>query len=67
MDTLFDRLGGEEAIFAITDLMYEKIFYDPDLEDFFKKTSKEKQKERQMQYMTYITGGAKEWHGKSIS
>jgi truncated hemoglobin YjbI len=49
--------------------MYLKIFDDPDLCDFFKKTNKQKQKEMQREFLTFATGGAgpgSEWHGKSM-
>ena len=38
--TLYERLGGEPAISAVVDGMYAKIFTDPDLIDFFRKTDK---------------------------
>ena len=37
--TLYERLGGAEAIQAVVDGMYSKIFTDPDLSDFFRKTN----------------------------
>lgn len=43
--TLYERLGGADAINAVVDGMYVKIFTDPDLTDFFRKTDKEHQKE----------------------
>jgi hemoglobin len=46
--------------------MYIKIFNDPDLEDFFKKTDKHNQKDMQRKFLTYLTGGSTEWHGKSM-
>ncbi len=39
--TLYERLGGEAAIQAVVDGMYAKIFYDPELSDFFRKTDKD--------------------------
>jgi hemoglobin len=42
--TLYERLGGEAAITAVVDGMYNKIFYDPELADFFRKTDKDHQK-----------------------
>lgn len=42
MSTLYDRLGGKDAINAVVEGMYEKIFTDPELTDFFKKTDKER-------------------------
>jgi truncated hemoglobin YjbI len=42
--TLYERLGGQPAIHAVVEGMYAKIFTDPDLEDFFRKTNKDHQK-----------------------
>jgi hemoglobin len=66
MTTLYERLGGKDAINAVVDGMYAKIFTDPDLEDFFRKTDKEHQKEMQRQFLTYATGGSNEWKGKNM-
>ena len=65
-DTLFEKLGGAAAIDAVVELMYQKIFVDPELSDFFRKTDKEKQKDAMKRFLTYATGGSKEWTGKSI-
>jgi hemoglobin len=65
--TLYERLGGAAAINAVVDHMYDDgIFTDPELEDFFRKTDKQKQKEQQAKFLTYATGGASEWHGKNM-
>lgn len=64
--SLYQRLGGASAINALVDGMYKKIFADPDLVDFFRKTDKEHQMEMQRQFLTYATGGAQEYHGKSM-
>ena len=39
--SLFERLGGEVAINALVEGMYVKIFNDPELEEFFRKTDKD--------------------------
>ena len=64
--TLYERLGGAPAINAVVEGMYEKIFNDPKLSDFFRKTDKEKQKQAQRDFLTYATGGSSEWHGKDM-
>jgi hemoglobin len=66
MATLYERLGGAPAIAAVVDGMYSGIFVDSDLEDFFRKTDKELQKEMQRQFLTYATGGSTEWKGKDM-
>lgn len=42
MTTLYERLGGAEAVNAVVDGMYVKILNDEDLKDFFRKTDIEK-------------------------
>ena len=64
--SLYDRLGGEAAIQAVVDGMYKKIFPDPDLEDFFKKTDKQRQMDMQKKFLTMATGGPNEYDGKSM-
>jgi len=64
--TLYERLGGAPAIQAVVDGMYMKIFNDPDLEDFFRKTDKAHQKQMQAQFLTYALGGASVYHGKNM-
>lgn len=39
--TLYEDLGGEAAIRAVVEGMYKKIFADPDLTEFFRKTNKD--------------------------
>lgn len=64
--TLYERLGGAGAIQAVVDGMYVKIFADPDLSDFFRKTDKDHQKEMQKAFLTFATGGSSEYHGKDM-
>lgn len=64
--TLYERVGGAPAIDALVEGMYAKIFYDPELEDFFRKSDKEHQKDMQRKFLTFLTGGSTEWHGKSM-
>ena len=65
--SLYERLGGEAAIDLVVEGMYVKIFNDPDLSDFFKKTDKERQKAMQKAFLTFATGGPSEYHGKSMA
>lgn len=47
--------------------MYRRIFADPDIGDFFKKTDKEHLKARQKEFFAFVTGGAPLYKGKSMS
>ena len=64
--TLYERLGGEGAIQAVVDGMYAKIFPDPELSDFFRKTDHAHQKAMQVNFLTFATGGSTEYTGKSM-
>lgn len=63
---MYDKLGGEPAIQAVVDKMYVGIFSDERLTPYFTKTDKERQKRMQKEFLTYLTGGSKEYHGKSM-
>ena len=64
--SLYERLGGAPAISAVVDGMYQKIFNDEELSDFFKKTDKARQKEMQIKFLTIATGGPSDYQGKSM-
>ena len=66
MASLYERLGGEVAINAVVDGMYVKIFSDPELEDFFRKTNKDRQKDMQRAFLTMATGGPNNYTGKNM-
>ena len=66
MTTLYEKLGGSGAIDAVVEGMYAKIFPDPELEDFFRKTDKEAQKESMKKFLTQVTGGPQEYAGKDM-
>ena len=59
-------MGGAPAINAVVEGMYQKIFNDPQLSDFFKKTNKEHQKEMQAEFLTFATGGSSHYSGKDM-
>lgn len=46
--------------------MYDKIFEDPEVESFFEKTDKQRLKDLQIHFFTYLTGGPTTWEGKSM-
>lgn len=66
MTSLYERLGGAPAIEAVVDGMYMKIFNDPELTDFFRKTDKDHQKAMQRAFLTFATGGSTEYNGKNM-
>lgn len=66
MDSLYARLGGEPAIGAVVDKFYDFMMVDPRVLDFFKNTDMEKQRSRQKQFITLVTGGPNKYEGKDM-
>ena len=66
-ESLYERLGGAAAISAVVEGMYVKIFSDPELSEFFRKTDKDRQKAMQRAFLTMATGGPSEYTGKGMA
>ena len=46
--------------------MYVGIFSDERLKEYFLKTDQAQQKRMQVEFLTFLTGGSNEYHGKSM-
>jgi hemoglobin len=57
MRTLFEELGGADAIEAIADLHYEKVVADPSLAPFFDGLDMAIQKRKFRAFLHTVTGG----------
>lgn len=66
MASLCDRLGGEPAISAVVDKFYEFMLADSRVAEFFKNTNMEKQRARQKQFITLVTGGPNHYEGADM-
>jgi hemoglobin len=64
--TLYDRLGGEGAISAVVDKFYEFMLADPIVSPFFLNTDMDKQRKRQKQFITMVTGGPCNYEGTDM-
>lgn len=64
--TLYDKLGGPEALEAAVDLFYEKVLADERLSGFFEGTNMMRLVIKQVQFMVYAFGGAAEYKGKDL-
>jgi hemoglobin len=65
-DTLYERLGGKEAIGQVVESFYDKVLADPVVNHFFKGTDMKKQIRHQTLFMSWITGGPNAYTGKSM-
>lgn len=64
--TLFERLGGKDAVRTAVDLFYDKILADEHINRFFKDTDMAKQRAHQTKFLTYAFGGLPNYPGNNM-
>ena len=65
-NTLFERLGGKEAVDAAVDLFYRKVLADERVNSFFDGVDMEKQIQKQKGFLTMVFGGPNNYTGKDM-
>lgn len=65
-DQLFVKMGQAEGIGKYVDQLFEVIFSDPRIRQFFEKVDKQKLKTSQAIFMTELLGGPKVYKGQDI-
>lgn len=63
MATLYEKLGGQPAISSVIDKFYVYMLADEITAPFFANTDMEKQRARQKQFITMVTGGPNAYEG----
>lgn len=63
MATLYERLGGAPAITSVVEKFYVYMLADEITAPFFANTDMTKQKARQTQFITLVTGGPNIYEG----
>ncbi|CAM6004319.1 unnamed protein product [Sphagnum balticum] len=66
MASIFDQLGGEAAVNAVVDKFYDTLLTDSRVNHYFKNTDMGKQRARQKQFLTLVTGGPSTYEGKDM-
>ncbi|MGG0410273.1 group I truncated hemoglobin [Peribacillus simplex] len=65
--TLYENVGGEEAIAKVVDYFYsELVLKDETVNHFFEKTDMEKQRRHQTKFISFALGGPKQYSGQSM-
>lgn len=64
--SLFDRLGGKEAVNQAVDIFYRKMLMDDRVSYFFDDTDMEQQILKQKGFLTMVFGGPNHYSGKSM-
>ena len=66
MSTLFEKLGGADAVDVAVDKFYEKVLSDDRIKHFFEGVDIVQQARHQKQFMTYAFGGTADYPGKTM-
>lgn len=64
--SLFERIGGKEALGAAVDIFYDKIMNDDSINLFFEGVDMQKQKNKQRAFLAYAFGGPVKYTGKDM-
>lgn len=61
--TLYERLGGHDAIKSVVDKFYVYMLDDNRVKEFFKNTDMNKQRKSQTDFISMATGGPNNYQG----
>lgn len=64
--SLYDRLGGSDAVKAAVDIFYEKMLADDRVAPFFSKTDMDKQRLKQRNFLIFAFGGPNNYTGRNM-
>ena len=64
--TLFEAVGGERAVTAAVDKLYERAMEDPLLQVYFESATVPALKPRVVRYLTFLFDGASSYEGPTI-
>lgn len=66
MSTLYEKLGGAEAVKLAVDNFYDRVLQDDRIKHFFDGMDMVKQKSHQRAFLTYAFGGAPQYDGRAM-
>ena len=66
MTSIFEQIGGQDAVNAAVDIFYRKVLSDPLISDFFDSVDMEGQIAKQKAFLTVAFGGPSNYSGKDM-
>ncbi len=66
MTSVYDQIGGADAVEAAVDIFYRKVLSDPIICDFFDTVDMDKQILKQKAFLTMAFGGPNNYTGKDM-
>jgi len=64
--SLYERIGGREAVEQAVDVFYEKVLADDLVSSFFEGTDMGRQRGKQKAFLSYAFGGPAQYTGKDM-
>lgn len=66
MSSLFERIGGKDAVNAAVDVFYKKVLADERINKFFEGIDMNSQRRKQILFLTYAFGGPNNYNGENM-
>lgn len=66
MTSLFEKIGGKDAVKAAVDVFYDKVLADQRISSFFKDIDMAQQRRKQILFLTYAFGGPYKYDGENM-
>jgi hemoglobin len=66
MTSIYEQIGGQEALIAVVDDFYDRVLADPELAVFFNGTNMPRLKGMQVEFFAAALGGPDEYRGRSM-
>ncbi|HEX3650984.1 MAG TPA: group 1 truncated hemoglobin [Pseudonocardiaceae bacterium] len=66
METIYDRIGGQEALIAVVDDFYRRVLADDQLAGFFTGSNMSRLKRKQVEFFAAALGGPEPYRGANM-
>jgi len=66
MQSLYDRLGGQDAVDSVVETFYRKVLTDDRISQFFDDTDMDQQIAKQKSFLTFAFGGPANYSGLNM-
>lgn len=66
MTSVYEQIGGQEALIMVVDDFYDRVLANPELAVFFNGTNMPRLKGMQVEFFTAALGGPDEYRGRSM-
>ena len=66
MTSIYEQIGGQDALIAVVDDIYKRVLADPQLAGFFTGSNMSRLKGKQVEFFAAALGGPDEYSGLSI-